>query len=32
VVEGLALFEAQLAQLADRLHGLPQGPACCRAG
>lgn len=31
VVEGAPLLETQLADLAARLHGLPQGPACCRS-
>jgi hypothetical protein len=31
VVEGAPLLEAQLAQLAARLQGLPTGATCCRA-
>ncbi len=31
VVEGITLFETQLSVLAQRLQGLPQGPACCRS-
>jgi WD40-like Beta Propeller Repeat len=30
VVEGAPLLQAQLADLATRLQGLPQGPSCCR--
>ena len=31
VVEGAPLLQAQLADLATRLQGLPQGSSCCRA-
>jgi hypothetical protein len=31
VVEGITLFETQLAGLAHQLQALPQGPACCRS-
>jgi hypothetical protein len=31
VTEGLVLLESQLADLAQRLHGLPRGPSCCRS-
>ena len=31
VVEGAVLLQTQLAQLAQRLQGLPQGPSCCQA-
>ena len=30
VVEGAVLLQSQLAQLAQRLQGLPKGPSCCR--
>jgi hypothetical protein len=32
VTEGVPLLQAQLAQLATRLQGLPHGPSCCRTG
>jgi hypothetical protein len=31
VVEGVTLFETQLAGLAQQLQGLAQGPGCCRS-